>query len=150
VSMAHWSGIGIPKTNAIALEVSYTHDDDNDDDDDDDEYSYEYQDSDDEEYDKNRHCATNREETAAEDLEVPLDIISPTLAAAVLVDGTEANSLLPPRMPRGKTTEEAAFRMLDVNAAREICSFLHVSSSVITINETCRLLRALSKLIWRP
>jgi len=25
VSMAHWSGIGIPKTNAIALEVSYTH-----------------------------------------------------------------------------------------------------------------------------
>ena len=23
--MAHWSGIGIPKTNAIALEVSYTH-----------------------------------------------------------------------------------------------------------------------------
>jgi len=24
-SMAHWSGIGIPKTNAIALEVSYTH-----------------------------------------------------------------------------------------------------------------------------
>jgi len=24
--MAHWSGIGIPKTNAIALEVSYTHD----------------------------------------------------------------------------------------------------------------------------
>jgi len=25
---AHWSGIGIPKTNAIALEVSYTHDDD--------------------------------------------------------------------------------------------------------------------------
>jgi len=22
--MAHWSGIGIPKTNAIALEVSYT------------------------------------------------------------------------------------------------------------------------------
>jgi len=25
--MAHWSGIGIPKTNAIALEVSYTHSD---------------------------------------------------------------------------------------------------------------------------
>jgi len=23
--MAHWSGIDIPKTNAMALEVSYTH-----------------------------------------------------------------------------------------------------------------------------
>jgi len=34
VSMAHWSGIGIPKTNAIALEVSYTHTHDDDDDDD--------------------------------------------------------------------------------------------------------------------
>ena len=32
--MAHWSGIGIPKTNAIALEVSYTHTHDDDDDDD--------------------------------------------------------------------------------------------------------------------